>query len=313
MLLKTITGTADGTTVALRAGAETLTAFLTRLMFYSNPEMTSIFTTSSGTALLEYSSGGQVWHPFTGGRLDLSTERMIDPYANNSRILYIRVTFADVPDQPVYFSADFFLLGGNGPTVDPRVYAGLQAFTTQLFTEANVKNGTQFAASSYFTGLTAGETLDAIIITGGKPVIIKGQYVSIKDGGDVICDWYKNPEYTGGTNLTSQIFNQSDIAPVATSIQIIGGIPTNAAAGNYSPNDATKPVVTSVGTKVQPTLAVLGIVGQGSSSASRAAITGLDHILDKNSVYLYRRVFTSSTDAAFNYATWYEGPLSVDL
>ena len=35
--------------------------------------------------------------------------------------------------------------------IDPRVYTGLQGFTTQSFTEANVKNGVQYYISEVFT------------------------------------------------------------------------------------------------------------------------------------------------------------------
>lgn len=193
------------------------------------------------------------------------------------------------------------------------LFSGFRAITTQGYVEANVKNGVQFSASTYFTGLTAGETIDVIVITGDKPVAIKSQYVASKDAGDIISDWYRGPTYTGGTNISSGIFNQSDINPQPTTVSLIGVLPTNAAAGDYSPNDATKPTVTNVGTKIQPTLATLGVSGQGVSVQSRSTVIGLEHNLAPNTVYLYRRLFIAATSSHFGFSTWYEGGLDLPL
>lgn len=189
----------------------------------------------------------------------------------------------------------------------PGIFTGNRAMLVQNYTEANVKTGSQFAASTYFTSLTAGENIDIIVITGAKKVLIKGQYLDLKDGGDILQDWYKNPEYTGGSNISAGIYNQSQINPVATTLQLFGPTPTNAATGDYSPNDATKPSVSNVGTKIQPTIVTLGITGQGSSNNSRGTITGLEHALDANSVYLFRRRSVAAAASMFGYSTWFEG------
>lgn len=189
-----------------------------------------------------------------------------------------------------------------------KILTGIRAFTVQFYTEANVKNGLQFSASSYFTGLTAGEHIDIIIVTGAKPVIVKAQYLAARDtDSDVLSDWYKNPTYTGGTNITPSVCNQSDINPQLTTVTLHGPTPTNAATGDYSPNDATKPNVTNVGVKVLPTLATLGVSTQGSGHNSRNTLIGMEHVLAPNSVYLYRRTTRSTVGAMFGFSTWYEG------
>lgn len=183
---------------------------------------------------------------------------------------------------------------------------GLRAWTVQFYTEANVKNGLQFSATSYFTGITAGETLDAIVITGDKPVIIKAQYTGVKDSGDVQLDWYEEPEYTGGQDLTAGIYNQNQISPIPSTVTIIGVAPIG--GGNYSPDDATKPSITNVGTKIQPTLVTLGTVTQATSgSSARNTTIGLDHILKPNTTYLLRRTSIGTASSLFGYTTWYEG------
>lgn len=189
-----------------------------------------------------------------------------------------------------------------------KVLVGLRAFTVQFYTEANVKNGLQFSTSTYFTGLTAGETIDIIVVTGSKPIIVKAQYLAARDtDSDVLSDWYKNPTYTGGTNLTVGIYNQTEISPQATTIALYGPIPTNPVAGDYSPDDTTKPTITNVGVKVQPTIATLGVSSQGSGHNSRNTLVGLEQVLAPNSVYLYRRTARSAVGALFGFSTWYEG------
>lgn len=188
------------------------------------------------------------------------------------------------------------------------IVRGLRAITVQFYTEANVKNGAQFAASSYFTSLAEGELLDTIIVVGDKPIIIKAQYTGVRDSGDVLLDWYESPTYTGGQDITAGIYNQTEINPETSTLSLFGVAPADADAGNYEPNDTSKPVISSVGTKIQPTLVTLGIDTQGSSgSSARNTLIGLDHILEPNTTYLLRRTCTASTAALFGYTTWYEG------
>lgn len=213
----------------------------------------------------------------------------------------IRVTFSS-------------LVGGASPVLwlstglSPQgLFEGLRAITTQSYTEANVKNGAQFSASTYLTGLTAGEFIDVIVVTGAKKVLIKGQLISLRDSGDLIIDWYKAPAYTGGQNLSAGVYNQSDVNRLPSTVQLFGVAPTNPATGDYSPNDATKPNVSNIGTKIAPTLVTLGIAGQGSSQNSRAASEGLEMVLDANSTYLFRRTAVGATAAMFGFSTWFEG------
>lgn len=78
--MKTITlqGVASGTSQAIETGAEVLSAYLTNLDFYSDAALTSVITPTAGSVIVEYSSGGQVWHTLTGGQIDLSQVRSID-------------------------------------------------------------------------------------------------------------------------------------------------------------------------------------------------------------------------------------------
>lgn len=201
----------------------------------------------------------------------------------------------------------------TGESYPSGLFEGLRAMTTQNYTEANVKNGVQYSASSYFTGLTPGENLDTIIITHDKPIAIKAQYVAIKNGGDILSNWYRNPTYTGGTEITAIVTNQNDINPVDSDSQLFGVVPTDPTGGDYSPLDSSKPNVTDVGVPIQPLIAVLGDIGIGGSSSSRNVTVGLEQILAPNTTYLYRRRVVDNTDSLFGFSTWYEGGLDLPL
>lgn len=189
-----------------------------------------------------------------------------------------------------------------------RITVGLRALTVQFYTEANVKNGLQFSASTYFTGLAAGTTVDIIVVTGDTPVIVKAQYIAVRDtDSDILSDWYLNPTYSGGANITLGIYNQTEISPQPTTITLFGPTPTNAAAGDFTLNASTKPTITAVGTKIQPTIATLGTSSIGGGHNSRNTLVGLEQVLAPNSVYLYRRTVRSAVGAMFGFSTWYEG------
>lgn len=205
------------------------------------------------------------------------------------------------------------LIANLARALPAEIAEGLRAITTQSYTEANVKNGRQYAASSYFTGLTAGETIDYIIIVGAKPIAIKAQYIALKNGGDILIDWYRGPTYTGGTDLSALVTNQSDINPVAPLAVLIGPTPTDPSTGNYAPDDASKPTVTALGTRIQPTLVELGTTGLGGSTLARNTTIGLEQNLAPYTTYLYRRTFRGATDACFGFSTWYEGDLDLPL
>jgi hypothetical protein len=190
--------------------------------------------------------------------------------------------------------------------------SGLRAWTVQSYTEANVKNGAQFSASTYLTNLTAGEFIDYIVITGDKPVSIKAQYVAVKNSGDVFATWYRNPTYTGGADVTAGIKNQSDINNNPTTMQLVGVMSTDPSNNNYNPDDATKVTVTDPGVQILPMLVTLGSTNQqGNSTAARKTQAGLEHILAPNTTYLYRRELKGTTESLFGFSTWYEGQLDL--
>ena len=182
-------------------------------------------------------------------------------------------------------------------SIDPRVYAGTQALTTQSFIEANCKNGVQYELATYEPNFLTGTTRDFIVITGDKPVLVKNRLYSFT--GDVLTTAiYKNPVYTGGTSVP--YYNLSDINPVVGQAVLLAGV-----------------TVTSVGVQISPTYTLLGEVLQGGNAVghtdAESGTEGLERALAPNTTYLYRTSNIGITCKIATKSTWYEGLLSVTI
>lgn len=261
-------------------------------------------TPESGSLLFEFMDARGVWHPMRGGVINLASSAIQpSPRIVGEAVRKVRVTTVGVPtdvELTVLFFVDFQASDG----VDPRIYGGLQALTTQPFVEANVKNGTQFNASSYFASVPSGFNLDLIIITGSKPILIKAQDIGF-NGDGIQATFYRGPTYTGGVDVSSLIHNANDINPQPTTVQFIGG-------SVISPSNF--PAVTDVGIQISPTITILGADPQGNSTLPTGRIRGLDQALRPNATYLFRRTtLPGGNQAVTNFATWYEGVLSNEI
>jgi len=206
-------------------------------------------------------------------------------------------------------SVPVWVSGGPGPIVvqdyantitpfegiDPRVYVGTQAFTTQSFTEANCKNGVQYELTTYNAALGPGATTDVIVVTGDRPVLIKRRQFTFT-GSLLTTTIYKNPVYSGG--IVTPYYNLSDINPVTGTVIL------------YS-----SPVVGSPGTQIAPTFSLIGNIPQGgqavTTTSAENGLAGLERVLAPNSTYLFRTTNPTVTAMAVaTQATWYEGVLS---
>lgn len=183
-------------------------------------------------------------------------------------------------------------------SIDPRVYAGTQALTTQSFIEANCKNGVQYELGTYDAAFLVGSNRDFIVLTGALPILVKARLFSFT-GDEISTTIYQNPTYTGGT--PTPYFNLSTINPVT-------GLATILAA----------PTVTGVGTQRSPTYRLLGNLPQTGQAVQTTDATGgtpeLERVLAPNSVFLFRTTNTGTVTSKFSSKnTWYEGRLSVTI
>lgn len=182
--------------------------------------------------------------------------------------------------------------------IDPRVYAGTQALTTQSFIEANCKNGVQYELATYDSAFLVGTNREFILITGAKPILVKARLFSFT-GDEISTTVYQNPVYTGGTPVT--YYNLSTINPVT-------GLATLLAT----------PTVSNPGTQISPTYRLLGNLPQTGQAVQTTDASGgapeLERVLAANSVYLFRTTNTGTVTSKFSSKnTWYEGDLSVTI
>lgn len=169
-----------------------------------------------------------------------------------------------------------------------RITNGLRALTSQSYTEVNVKKGQQYELSADTPTLANAANIDVIFTTGTLPVIIKSRQVKF-NGASLLTRVYRSPTYTGGT--VTPYFNLNDINPVA-GLSLV----------------RTTPTVTAPGTEFGAPTFDIGSTGQGNSSLSTYAITGIERVLQPNTTYLLRITNDSgATQRVSSYLTWYEG------
>ena len=171
-------------------------------------------------------------------------------------------------------------------------FTGTRALTTQNYTEANSKNGTQHEGSTLFSlaGLAANDTF---FLTGALPVSLKGRIIGFTGNG-VTSEIFTGATYTGGALAAYQ--NATDINPVLGLSQIIVG-----AAVSTTGSLAFAPSYLIGNTSNQ---------GKGTSGV----VTGREALLKPNTVYLFRITsLDSATQDVTSLLSWYEGELDLPV
>lgn len=177
---------------------------------------------------------------------------------------------------------------------DPREYDGMQAKTVQSYTEANSKAGVQYEAAYEFRAAAAGVPVYLAYQTGDKNVIVKSRSLQTNNV-DTLLEVFEDCEFTHGSipvkcyNLSREVGDHSTITVSAN--------PTNL----------------TVGPALTPAVPIYGSVGVGNRSSGGFGIQGLERVLKKNTKYLIRITPREGVANLWFYATWYEGPLSIDL
>jgi len=170
-------------------------------------------------------------------------------------------------------------------------FAGFRAITTQGYTEANVKNGSQFETSFLSGSIAVGATIGTLFTTGAKTVIIKDRQVA------TTCTQAELHLYSGPTATTGAaipIFNLTTLpgVPATTTVAL------NLAA-----------TITANGTEIAAPTYVIGSTGNGQTLFGTYATNGAQRVLTPNTTYLLTFKNTGSgAGIAAVYTTWYEGP-----
>lgn len=185
------------------------------------------------------------------------------------------------------------------PFSDPRVIDGNKAVTVQPFTELNSKTGRQWQAAFFQAAIgtsNPGNTVDLIFINGAERVLIKDILAQF-NSKRLSYQLFKTPSYSGGTPI--DYYNLNDEDAVAADFSILGS------ASVTSPGTAKGPRVRGIGTQD---------VGNRPISVLAPA-SGVERVLSANATYLFRFINedTANTMDLSALATWYQGPISVEL
>jgi hypothetical protein len=172
------------------------------------------------------------------------------------------------------------------------VFSGTRAITTQLYTEANIKNGTQHEGSTLLT-IAGNQNNDTIFLTGSLPVSLKTR--SIGFTGDGVSSFiYQAPTYTGGSAVAYQ--NPNAINPITGLSQIIVGS-----------------TVSADGVLI---FAPSHFIGNTSKQGKGGLVnqSGQEKILKPNTAYLFRITsLDGQSQQVSSTLSWYEGLLDLPL
>lgn len=118
------------------------------------------------------------------------------------------------------------LVTANNVAAPDGAYAGQRALTTQSYTEANTKLGSQFYVR-VSTTIASGATWSLGFRVGATPVLVKSRecYALAES---LSLTLFKNASFSGGTITPAENYN--DIAPAASTVTLVAG-PTVSNAG----------------------------------------------------------------------------------
>lgn len=183
------------------------------------------------------------------------------------------------------------------PGYDPRTIDGSKAVTTQPFTELNSKRGVQYVASFFIPSLATGGIADLAFQVGDDPVLLKD--IQTQFNSELVSiQFFKSPVgVSGGTPVV--IYNMNDANAVSPTSTITSGVSVT------SPGVAIGPREYSIGTE--------NIGNRAVSTSTKGE--GVERILDAGETYLFRLINEDTTNPSVisSLATWYQGPLSVNL
>lgn len=183
-----------------------------------------------------------------------------------------------------------------GSGLDPRVYTGNQGITTQPFTEANVKNGTQFTIT------------EEIVITTGSPVVYRG-FKTPNDGRDILVKT-RIINTDGGMRYTPHA-SQTGVVVGTNKDSFIVNL--NSKSSNTS--GASYYDITSVGAE-GPFFDVIRSANGNGSNRQQGIFSGLgiERVLNQDTEYLlkFENLDNKTIYIVFS-ITFYSGPLSVDI
>ena len=183
----------------------------------------------------------------------------------------------------------------NSPWVDPNVYKGYAAFTTQSYVEINSKNGTQWLSQIVFTNLAQNVSRFYSFTTGDQPVLIKRRTLQA-EFAEIDYDIFRSGSVAGGTPL--EIGNLSD-RNVGDQVLLSSG--------------ALEPTIVDLGESWPPSTKILGS-GINKTVTSYGDMEG-ERVLAENTTYIVRITNRAVSTIPVLVLTlgFYEGPLDLEI
>lgn len=266
----------------------TLTTYGESLEWSNSADFSSLVTPSDGVVIWEFTTDGVRWQQCYAGNYRPQDNYIIPPKAVGN-IIALRIVTSSISGAAyVRAKAQCFFFLDNG--IDPRVYNGPYAVTTQSFIESNGKRGLSYEAA-FTTNVGAGANADFIMETGQFITLIKSRQVQFTGLG-VTVRVYKNPSYTGGSIVPQ--YNLNDFFQVPTDVIVKAGM-----------------TVTAVGTEIAAPTFSLGGSGVGQTLISTFSTPGAERVLAPNTDYLLRVTNNdSSTRTISGYISWFSGRIS---
>lgn len=191
------------------------------------------------------------------------------------------------------YTGNTFVFGGD---LDPRVYTGNQGLTIQPFTEANVKNGTQFTIT------------EEIVITTGSPIVYRGLKTP-NNGNDVLVKT-RVINTDGGIRYTPHSSHTGTVIGADKSSTIVN---LNSKSSNVS--NCQYYEITSVSTEGPFFDVIRSTTGVGSNRQQGIfSGLGIERVLEQDTEYLlkFENLDNKEIYVVFS-VTFYVGPLSPDI
>uniref|UniRef100_A0AB39AJJ2 Uncharacterized protein n=1 Tax=Vibrio phage P018-4 TaxID=3229728 RepID=A0AB39AJJ2_9CAUD len=247
--------------------------------------------------LILTTSDTQPLSSFTGGKFlkEVESEQSRTTLRATSKELWVRSN-SSTTTGILFVQEDSYPFTDFGGDLDPRVYTGNQGITTQPFTEANVKNGTQFTIT------------EEIVITTGAPVVYRG-FKTPNDSRDILVKT-RIINTDGGMRYTPHS-SQTGVVVGANKDSFIVNL--NSKSSNTSGTSYYD--ITSVDTE-GPFFDVIRSTNGTGSNRRQGIFSGLgiERVLDQDTEYLlkFENLDNKTIYVVFS-ITFYSGPLSVDI
>lgn len=185
------------------------------------------------------------------------------------------------------------IIDKNSPQLDPNVYSGYAAITTQPYTEINSKNGTQYEAQINLGNIATGATKGFSFYSGDDPVLVKFRQIT-GDYEDITYTIYRDSVVSGGTPV--EYGNLSSRNPVDGSVVILN-----------------QPTVGDTGTlDTQPK----DILGSGVNKVITYGEPQGERVLSENTTYYVTVTNNSGSNAIPKLLIdlgWYQGPIDTEI